>query len=103
MDGRGTANIEGRIVSSPLELVVKDSSRLDIVCCLIDGERLTFPQINARTGLFQSTVLDGLRLLKDFKLIVEVDHLEDGEPLYAATLDDHPDWVREAIEEHHRS
>ena len=24
------------------------------------------------------------------------------EPLYVATLDDHPDWVREAIEEHRR-
>ena len=53
--------------------------------------------------MLESFVLQSLRHLKDFKLIVEVDHLADGEPLYAATLDDHPDWVREAIEAHHRS
>jgi hypothetical protein len=41
-----------------------------------------------------------MRLLESFSLVEKVADLYGQEPLYAVTLEDHPDWVREAIDEH---
>ncbi len=76
--------------------------RLDVLCCLLDGEPLTDLQLSARTGKSLPVVVHHLRLLDSFDLVDKEDSPEDGRPLYVATLDEHPDWVREAVEAHCR-
>jgi hypothetical protein len=90
-------------VSSPaLEAIVKHDGRLDLLCCILDGGPLAVPQLSARTGRPPQAVGHFVKLLESFDLVEKVGDLDGGEPLYAATLDEHPDWVREAIEEHRR-
>jgi hypothetical protein len=90
-------------VSSPaLEAVVKHDGRLDVLCCILDGGPLAIPQLSARTGRPLGAVDHYIKLLESFDLVARAGDLDGGEPLYVATLDDHPDWVREAVEEHRR-
>ena len=88
--------------SSRLEAIVKHEARLDLLCCLVDGEPLAVPQLSARTGRSLKAVDHHLKLLESFDLVDQAGHLDGGEPLYTATLDGHPDWVRKAVEEHRR-
>jgi hypothetical protein len=44
--------------------------------------------------------VDLIHLLDSFGLVQRQGDLDDGEPLYVASLDEHPDWVREAVEGH---
>jgi DNA-binding transcriptional ArsR family regulator len=85
---------------SPLEAIVKHDGRLDVVCCILDGGPLAVPQLSARTGKPAKAVEHYLKLLESFGLVEKVGDLDGGEPLYAATLDGHPDWVRETVDEH---
>jgi DNA-binding transcriptional ArsR family regulator len=87
---------------SALEGIVKHDGRLDVLCCILDGGPLAVPQLSARTGRSREAVSHHVRLLESFDLVEKVGDLDGGEPLYAATLDKHPDWVREAIEGHRR-
>jgi hypothetical protein len=41
-----------------------------------------------------------VNLLDSFSLVQRLGNLDDGEALYAVTLDEHPDWVREAVADH---
>jgi len=41
-----------------------------------------------------------INVLDTFGLVERVASLDDGELLYAATLDTHPEWVREAVDQH---
>jgi hypothetical protein len=43
-----------------------------------------------------------IKLLHAFGLVERIGGPGGGEPLWAATLDEHPDWVREAVEAHRR-
>lgn len=88
--------------SSALEAIVKHDGRLDLLCCILDGGPLSVPQMSARTGGPASAVDHWVKLLGTFGLVEKIADLDGGEPLYAATLDEHPGWVREAIEEHRR-
>jgi len=91
------------VSSSGLEAIVKHDGRLDVLCCILDGGPLAIPQLSARTGRPLNVVGHWVKLLDSFGLIEKIGDFEDGgEPLYATTLDEHPDWVREAIEEHRR-
>lgn len=89
-------------MSSPqrLEMVVKHDGRLNLLCCLLDEGPLSVPQLAARTGESPQAVRYWANLLDSFELIEERAALDDGEPLYAATLDDHPRWVLEAVRQH---
>ena len=87
---------------SALEAIVKHDGRLDVLCCILDGGPLAVPQLSARTGRSPQAVSHYVKLLESFDLLGKVGDLDGGEPLYAATLDEHPDWVREAIEGHRR-
>ena len=87
---------------SALEAIVKHDGRLDVLCCILDGGPLAVPQLSARTGRSLQAVGHYVKLLESFDLVGKVGDLDGGEPLYAATLDEHPDWVREAIEGHRR-
>lgn len=88
---------------SPLEAIVKHDGRLDVLCCLVDDRPLAVPQLSARTGRSLTAVGHYVKLLDSFGLVETTENPDGGEPLYAATLDRHPDWVREAVEEHRRS
>lgn len=93
----------GEVVSpSALETIVRHDGRLDILCCILDGGPLAVPQLSARTGSPARLVGHWVRLLDAFGLVEKLGDLGGEEPLYAATLDEHPDWVREAVEEHRR-
>lgn len=81
---------------------MKHEARLDPLCCLVDGEPLAVSQLSARIGRLLKAAGQHLTLLESFDLVGQAGHLDGGEPLYAATLDGYPDWVREAVEEHRR-
>jgi len=88
-------------VNSPhLETIVKHDGRLNLLCCLLDGAPLSVPQIAARIGESSQAVSYWVNLLDSFNLVEKRDSLGDGRPVYTATLDDHPEWVREAVRQH---
>jgi hypothetical protein len=68
----------------------------------VDGEPLAVPQLSARVGRSLTEVGYHLKLLQSHSLVEKTGGLVDGDPLYGATLDGHPDWVREAVEAHRR-
>jgi DNA-binding transcriptional ArsR family regulator len=90
------------VSSSALEAIVRHDGRLDVLCCILDGGPLAVTQLSARTGKSLKAVSHYVKLLESFDLVEKIADLGGGEPLYAATLDKHPDWVREAVEEHRR-
>jgi DNA-binding transcriptional ArsR family regulator len=85
-----------------LEAIVKHDGRLDVLCCLLDGGPLAIAQVAARTNEPGQTVSYWMRLLESFNLVEKVGDLDGQEPLYAVTLEDQPDWIEEAVEEHRR-
>ena len=85
---------------SRLEMVVKHDGRLDVMCCLLDGGPLSVPQITARTGASMGVVHYWVCLLDTFSLVEKQVELGAGESRYVATLDEHPEWVREAVARH---
>jgi hypothetical protein len=88
-------------VNSPhLETIVKHDGRLNLLCCLLDGGPLSVPQIAARIGESSQAVRYWANLLDSFNLVEKRDALGDGWPVYTATLDEHPEWVREAVRQH---
>jgi DNA-binding transcriptional ArsR family regulator len=86
-----------------LEAIVKHDGRLNVLCCLLDGGPLAIPQVSARIGKPLDAVGHWVKLLESFGLVEKIGDLGGGEPLYAVTLDDQPDWIREAVEEHRRN
>jgi DNA-binding transcriptional ArsR family regulator len=85
---------------SPPERIVKHDLRLDILCCLVDGEPLTVGQLSARTGKSRTEVSYHLKLLNSHDLVGATGKMSAHEPLYAATLDEHDEWVRKAVMSH---
>lgn len=83
-----------------LEAIVAHQGRLDLLCCLLDGGPLGLRQLSARTRSTPPAVAHWIKLLEEFELVAKIADLSDGEPLYTATLDDHPEWVRETVEAH---
>jgi hypothetical protein len=88
------------VSSSRLEVIVKHDGRLSLLCCLLDDGPLSVPQLAARIGESAQAVRYWAKLLDSFDLVEKRAGPDDGEPLYAATLDDHPEWVREAVRQH---
>ena len=86
--------------SSRLETIVRHDDRLDLLCCLLDGGPLSVPQIAARIGAYVQATRYWVGLLDAFSLVEKRAELDDGEPQYVATLDEHPEWVREAVARH---
>jgi hypothetical protein len=94
---------EREAVSTPgLEAIVRHEGRLDVLCCILDGGPLASPQISARIGKSARLVRHWLEVLASFDLVEKLGALDGGEPLYAATLDAHPDWVRATVDRHRR-
>jgi predicted transcriptional regulator len=87
---------------SALEAIVRHDGRLDVLCCILDSGPLAVPQLSARTGHPTKLVAHYMRLFESFDLVDKLGDLDGGEPLYAVTLDEHADWVRETVEEHRR-
>ncbi|HEU4905137.1 MAG TPA: winged helix-turn-helix domain-containing protein [Solirubrobacterales bacterium] len=84
-----------------LETVVHHDGRLNILCCLVDNGDQSIPQLAARTGDSQQAVHYWVRVLENFDLVKQVG--EEGRqrrPVYSVSLDGHPQWVREAVEDH---
>jgi DNA-binding transcriptional regulator GbsR (MarR family) len=84
-----------------LESLMRHDGRVDLLACLVDGEPLAAPQLSAETGQSMTAVRHHLKLLGAFDLVEEKGVFGE-EPRYTATLDDHPEWVREAVEERRR-
>jgi len=87
---------------SSLEAIVRHEGRLDVLCCILDGGPLAAVQVGARIGKPNRVVRHWLELLAAFSLVDTLGALDGGDPLYIATLDDHPTWVREAVIDHRR-
>lgn len=83
-----------------LEAVVRHHGRLDVMCCLLDGAPLDGGQVAARTGRPRAAVDYFLAVLDEVGLVCKLGDLSGSEPLYCLSVDDHPTWVREAIEAH---
>jgi DNA-binding transcriptional ArsR family regulator len=90
-------------MSSPLESVVMHDLRLDILCCLVGSDPLTVAQLSSRVGKSPRSVGHHVKLLDSFGLIKKTGDQEGEEPVHAACLDEHPDWVSEAVRDHRRS
>jgi predicted transcriptional regulator len=86
--------------SSALEAILAHDGRMDVLCCLLDGEPLTLKQLSARTGRPLNAVSHWVKLLNEFFLVERMGDTNGSEPRYAATLNAHPDWVRKAVENH---
>lgn len=89
--------------SSALEAILKHDGRLDLLCCILDGGPLSVLQLSARTGEPAKAVGHWVDLLEAFGLVERVANLNDGEALYVASLENHPDWVRQIIDGHRRT
>ncbi len=76
--------------------------RLDILCCLVDGASLTAAQLSGRIGRSLTEVGYHIKLLYSHDLVARTGEKLGEEPLYAATLDEHDEWVWQAVEEHRR-
>ncbi len=85
---------------SPLEEAVIHDGRLDVLCCILDSGPLGATQISARIVEPEGLVRHWLETLHALSLVQRIGTPGDGEPLYAATLDNHPDWVRAVIARH---
>lgn len=96
----GRSRCQGKSMSSPPERIVKHDVRLDILCCLVDGESLTVAQLSARVGGSLAEMSYHVRLLDSHGLIGKTGEMGGEEPLYAATLDEHDEWVRKAVADH---
>jgi len=84
-----------------LETVVHHGGRLNILRCLVDNGDQSVPQLAARTGDPGRAVHYWVRVLENFDLVKRVG--EEGRqrrPIYSASLDGHPEWVRKAVEDH---
>ena len=88
---------------SPLKTILRHEGRLDVLCCLIDGDALAIPQLSARTGRSLKAVSHCIKVLEAFDLVGKGDARDGSETFYVANLDRHPDWVLRAIEEHRRA
>lgn len=86
--------------SSRLERVVKHDGRLNVLCCLLDEGALSPTEIAVRIGETLQAVRYWVGLLESFGLVEKRGELVDGEPQYAACLDEQPDWVRAAVRQH---
>ena len=89
-------------MSSPPERIVKNEARLDILCCLVDGPPLTIAQLSARVGTSLTAVAYHVKLLETHDLVRKTGETDNEEPLFAAPLDEHDEWLREAVEVHRR-
>lgn len=89
-------------MSAPLEPIVKHDVRLDILCCLADGEPLTVSQVSARIGRNEKYVSHHMKLLESFSLARREESVGGGQVSYVARLDEHPEWVAEAVRDHRR-
>lgn len=85
---------------SALEAIVRHDGRLNVLCCLLDSEPLSVPQLGARIGESSRTMRYWVHLLDSFSLVQRCGDLQDGELLYGVSLNDHADWVRDAVEGH---
>ena len=70
-----------------------------MLCCILD-RTAGRPQISARIVEPEGLVRHWLKTLHALSLVQRIGTPGDGEPLYAATLDNHPDWVRAVIARH---
>jgi predicted transcriptional regulator len=81
---------------------VKHDGRLNLLVCLSSNGPLSVVQLAARIGESVPTVRYWVRLLDSYGLVEALVGRDEEaeEPSYVLTLDEHPDWVREAIAQH---
>lgn len=102
MSGRGTRPGEGGATPSPLETAVVHDGRLDVLCCILDCGPLNAKQVSARLAESERLVRHWLETLHALDLVEKIAAPGGTEPLFAVTLDHHPEWVRDVIARHRR-
>ncbi len=85
---------------SPLEQIVEHDGRLNLLACLSRNGPMSVPQLAAQIGESVPAVRYWVRLLDSRGLVKALVEGAEEEPSYVLTLDEHPDWVREAIALH---
>lgn len=63
-----------------LKLIVEHPVRMDILCCLADGEPLTIGQISARVGRTQAEIKYHTRALAARDLVTLIGEVGDETP-----------------------
>jgi DNA-binding transcriptional ArsR family regulator len=89
-------------MSSPLRVVLENEHRLDLLCCLEAEGPMTVHGLSETTGKSLTAVAFFLDALEEHGVIRESGQHVGQEPLYEACLDEHPAWVRKAVERHCR-
>jgi hypothetical protein len=88
-------------VTAPPAKLINHDGRLDVLCCLEDCRHpLTVTAIAARIGKHRAAAAYLLSSLELYGVVRKTGKHDDGEPLYEACLDEHPAWVRDAVEAH---
>lgn len=87
-------------MTSPPRALVEHEGRLDVLSCLMESQPSTLTAIAERMGKAPATVAYLLGPLDLHRLVRKTGERERGESLYETCLDEHPPWVREAVEEH---
>jgi predicted transcriptional regulator len=82
------------------EAVVRHDARLDILCCLDSNEPMAAEQISGRTGIETHRTAYHLRVLRASGLIGTTQKDGRGSALYVLRLDQQPEWVANAVDEH---
>jgi hypothetical protein len=98
--GDGTQSVAKVMDPAPLEKIVRHDGRMNVLRCLWDGEPSSVPEIAHRIGETPQRVRYWIGLLDAFQLLERKGGFVNGEPTYVVTLDNHPEWVREAVRDH---
>lgn len=88
----------GPMSSSRLEEVVVHPGRLGLLRCLLDDGPSGASRLSARIGEPLALVHYWIKLLESCGLVRNLADPGARKPLYAVTLDEQPDWVRETVE-----
>lgn len=83
-----------------MKAIIEHKVRLDLLCCLDRNGPLTVPELSTGIGKSPTAVAYLIDPLDKHKVVRKTGKRIDKEPLYEARLDDHPPWVREAVEKH---
>lgn len=83
-----------------MKAIIEHKGRLDLLCCLDRIGPLTVPELGTGIGKSPTAIAYLIGPLDKHKVVRKTGKRKGREPLYEARLDDHPAWVREAVEKH---
>jgi DNA-binding transcriptional ArsR family regulator len=91
------------VSSLPRRAVIEHDARLDILCCLAEGEPLAVEQVSGKAGMHPTRTAHHMRILEAFGLVGKKRKGRSGQTLYVARLEEHPPWVARAVNDHRQA